>query len=93
MRGTVQQLHEIQIKILAAGPLGSEQIEQHMVIDRSVHIANVPYVTDDREQLEKEFETYFQRVMGKKLQRLSCGIEGDLTKAVAVFQAVEGECM
>ena len=92
VRGTLQQLNEIQTMILEAGPLGSEQIQQD-IVDRSVFIADVPYLTDDRVQLEAEWESYFQRVIGRKLQSLTCGIQGDLTMVLAVFQTAEGKCI
>ncbi|XP_072026039.1 uncharacterized protein [Amphiura filiformis] len=87
-RCTLRQAHELQDMVLAAGPLGSQQVETD-IFDRSIYIADIPYVTDDKEQLEKELETYLQRVTGNKLDRLICGIQGDMTKAIAVFHTTE----
>ncbi|XP_072025443.1 uncharacterized protein [Amphiura filiformis] len=87
-RCTLQQLHEIQSMLVAAGPLGSQQIQAD-IVDRSIYITDIPYVTNEIQQLKEELETYFQRVTDNKLERLVCGIQGNLTKAIAVFHTME----
>ena len=81
---TLKQLSEIRNILLESGTLRNDMFE------RSLYIEDIPYLTDDKEQLLEECKTYFKRVAGKDLQELVSGIKGDIRKAIAVFRTEEG---
>ena len=91
--GTLDYLREVEkMIILESLKLVSTHATQDAsgIVERSIKIENIPFVTDDKEQLREELSVYFKDKNHVELDELICPVKGSLRSAVAVFRNTTG---
>ncbi|XP_072025001.1 uncharacterized protein [Amphiura filiformis] len=92
---TTDQMNEIGnyvlkgVGLLEARSVSNNTSDMSEVTERCVYIGNIPYVTDEKEQLEEAIKTHVESKIGSGIERVICGVQGSLEKALAVFKNVK----
>lgn len=91
--GSLEYLRDVEkMIILESLKLVPTQAKQGSsgIVERSVKIENMPYMTDDVEQFKAELNVYFKEKHRIQLEELICPFKGSMQNAVAVFRNATG---
>ena len=87
----MSRLEEIHSAIVrAVGLMSPGFTSSQAAIDSGIFIKNIPYLTDEIQQLREELIKHLEIEGVGRLQSLICPIQGNTKEAIAVFQSIEG---
>ncbi|XP_072025508.1 uncharacterized protein [Amphiura filiformis] len=88
---TTDQMNEIGNYVLeGVGLLEANSVSNETEItERCVYIENIPYVTDEQEQVEDAIKKHVESQTGTGIERVICRVQGSMDKVIAVFKSVK----
>ncbi|XP_072026035.1 uncharacterized protein [Amphiura filiformis] len=88
---TTDQMNEIENYVLeSVGLTDPNSVSSETeIIERCVYIENIPYETDEQEQVEKAIKEHVESHTGTGIERVICRVQGSMDKALVVFKSVK----
>ncbi|XP_072026207.1 uncharacterized protein [Amphiura filiformis] len=94
LRGSYHQLESINKDILKLAGIGvtqgaSAELESTGILDRSVEVANIPFLTDDVAKLKARLKDAIEQAGKVKVEGVISPIKGNMARAIVVFESTE----
>ncbi|XP_072026041.1 uncharacterized protein [Amphiura filiformis] len=86
---TMNQLDQVQSAIIKAVALSDTSHTSFLAIERGIFIKNIPYLTEETQQLRDELKKHLEIEGTSQLQTLLCPIKGNASEAIAIFKTSE----
>ncbi|XP_072026047.1 uncharacterized protein [Amphiura filiformis] len=86
---TMNQLDQVQSAIINAVALPATSHGNYSAIECGIFIKNIPYLTDETQQLRDELKKHLEIEGVSQLQTLVCPIKGNAGEAIAIFKTSE----